>query len=172
MTDKLLYSVIYGCDVQRNVKLVAPTKDQIHLWQCTERNGGPNGEQMGWGQSDEWGNWKRGRHRKYCAILDQEQFDAFILHADLHASGVETCGSLGAPGLGFGVSPAIAFEKFEDDCFQQAYVTPFPDTPPPDLEIEPALPGFEDVLLDVVESEMQSLWEEIKTQIVTTYGTY
>jgi hypothetical protein len=40
---------------------------------------------------------------------------------------VQTLGSLGAPGCGFGWSPAISFRSDDPDAIQSAYVTPLPE---------------------------------------------
>ena len=74
------------------------------------------------------GSWEHGHHRKWCAVLDREQFDHFIEHCGLQAEDVETMGSLGAPGLGFGWAPAISFTSDDPDAIQSAYVTPLPET--------------------------------------------
>ena len=37
-------------------------------------------------------------------------------------------GSLGAPGCGFGLAPAISFTSDDQDAITSAYVTPLPET--------------------------------------------
>lgn len=170
-TRKLAYSVIYSCDVKVNTRLMAPPPKQSHLWECTERSGGPEGGQMDWGVDGP--EWARGRHRKYCALLTQSEFDEFIERCDLFADDVETMGSIGAPGFGFSLVPAISFNGSDHRCdtIQSAYVTPVPvdESAPTPLEIQPALPGFEDVALDVLETETQSIWREIREEIIDEY---
>ena len=73
------------------------------------------------------GVWVGGHHRKWAAILDREQFDAFVLHCDLEAEDIETMGSIGAPGYGYGLAPAISFTSHDPDAIQSAYVTPMPE---------------------------------------------
>ena len=74
------------------------------------------------------GQWENGSHRKWCAILDREQFDDFVSHCGLFAEDCETMGSLGAPGFGIGWAPAISFNGDHEDCIANAYVTPLPQT--------------------------------------------
>ena len=160
------FSVIYSCDVPANTDLIAPPPSQCHLWACTEREGGPDGSQN-WGDP----RWARGRHRKYCALLDQDQFDTFINHTGIFSEDIETGGSIGAPGFGFGWAPAISFTGTADDVNQSAYVTPIPDHPGfvhPD--VQPALPGLEDVLEDVLRSEAGALWNATRQQIIVEYN--
>ena len=73
------------------------------------------------------GCWENGHHRKWCAILTREQFDEFIDQCGLIAERTETMGSLGAPGFGYGWSPAISFRSDDPDAIQNAYVTPMPE---------------------------------------------
>jgi len=163
------YSIIYSCDVPKNTHLAAPPPSQSHLWVCTERDGGPNGGQMDWGVSGI--EWSRGRHRKYCAILDQKEFDEFVNHVYIYAEDVETGGSIGAPGFGYCCVPAISFTGNSDDMLQSAYVTPMPDHPGfVSPEAHPAIPGFEDVLEDVLQSESGALWNATREEIIETYA--
>ncbi len=159
------FSVIYSCDVPRNTKLIAPPPSQSHLWECTEKDGGPEGGQNCGGRE-----WQRGRHRKYCAWLSQEQFDIFVEHASLFAEDVHTMGSIGAPGFGFSLAPAISFTGDDCDTVQSAYVTPITDRLFVSPEDQPSLPGFEDVLLDAIQAEATALWEETRSQIIETYA--
>ena len=73
------------------------------------------------------GRWEGGHHRKWCAILDREQFEEFVDRCGLIAESTETMGSLGAPGFGFGWAPAISFNSDDPDAIQCAYVTPIPE---------------------------------------------
>lgn len=45
----------------------------------------------------------------------------------LFAEDVQTMGSIGAPGFGFGWAPAISFRSDDPDAIQSAYVTPLPE---------------------------------------------
>ena len=75
------------------------------------------------------GDWERGKHRKWCGVLTKDQFNEFVQSTGLFADSTQTMGSLGAPGFGFGWSPAISFR---DDggrrAVLNAYVTPIPET--------------------------------------------
>ena len=55
------------------------------------------------------GDWEKGKHRKWCAMLTKAQFTEFVRATGLVAESTETLGSIGAPGFGFGWSPAISF---------------------------------------------------------------
>lgn len=72
------------------------------------------------------GCWENGTHRKWCVILDRQQFDEFVEHRCLSTESTETMGSLGAPGFGW-VPPAIRFISHDSDAMQGAYVTPIPE---------------------------------------------
>lgn len=99
----MLFSVIYSADVPAGVSIrdYAPPKVR-RLWDMTEN--GPSE------YSYLEGRWeKRSKHRKWVALLDRQQFDEFVSTLGLYADDVETMGSLGAPGFGFGWSPAISF---------------------------------------------------------------
>lgn len=115
------FSIIYSvdCPEDENIDRYAPP--DLDLWDQTEGD-----------ESYEYsyleGCWEHGSHRKWCAILDREQFDAFVDHCGLFAESTETMGSLGAPGFGFGWAPAISFTSHDSDAIQSAYVTPLPET--------------------------------------------
>jgi len=66
-------------------------------------------------------------HRKWFAVLTKEQFETFVLDNVLIASPIPTMGSIGAPGLGLGWSPAICFESWDGNVTCRAYVTPIPE---------------------------------------------
>ena len=114
------FSVIYSADVPSDVDVLnyAPPNATV-LWGETEGD-----------ESYEYdylkGSWEGGHHRKWCAILDREQFDEFIEHCGLFAEDVQTLGSLGAPGFGFGLAPAVSFRSDNENVIQSAYVTPIP----------------------------------------------
>jgi hypothetical protein len=86
------------------------------------------------GEPNDWnGTWKC-KHRKWCALLTRHQFDAWLDKVQLYAEDVETAGSLGAPGFGFGRAPAISFFDvrgggrygYDGQAILSAYVTPIP----------------------------------------------
>lgn len=116
------FSVIYSVDVPKGVSIKDYTPPQVRkLWDKTEGD-----EQYEYDYLE--GNWTKGRHRKWVAILNREQFDAFIEKVGLYAEGTETMGSIGAPGFGFGWSPAISFTSDDREAILNAYVTPLPET--------------------------------------------
>jgi len=112
------FSIIYSFDIAKDqsVREFQPPKHRT-LWQLTESND-HDGDMDYVGMS---------KHRKYCGILTREQFDKFVDRCGLFAEDVETMGSLGAPGFGFGIAPAISFNGTDDRAYQNAYVTPVPD---------------------------------------------
>lgn len=118
----MLFSVIYSVDVPEDTAIENYVPPQVEdLWQETE---GDDQRQYDYLE----GLWENSSHRKWCAILDREQFDDFVSSSGLYAESTETMGSLGAPGFGFGWAPAISFTSSDQDAIQSAYVTPFPET--------------------------------------------
>jgi hypothetical protein len=116
------FSVIYSVDAPNDTDVLdfaPPRLDE--LWDETEGD-----DQYEYGYLE--GCWEGGHHRKWCSILDREQFDEFIQHCGLTADSTETMGSLGAPGYGYGWAPAICFQSDDPDAMQCAYVTPMPET--------------------------------------------
>ena len=116
------FSVIYSVDVPKRVSIKDYTPPQVRkFWDETEGD-----EQYEYDYLE--GSWTKGRHRKWVAILNREQFDAFVEKVGLYAEDTETMGSIGAPGFGFGWSPAISFTSDDRDAILNAYVTPVPET--------------------------------------------
>jgi hypothetical protein len=113
------FSIIYSIDCPRDtsIRQFNPPTNQKRLWQLTE-------DDSGYEFSYLEGCWSKGKHRKWCAILTREQFEAFIEHTGLIAENVQTMGSLGAPGCGFGWAPAFSFNGHAYDAIQNAFVTP------------------------------------------------
>lgn len=117
----MLFSIIYSVDTPKGVKITSYAPPQVRkLWDRTE---GDSEYEFGYLE----GRWTKGKHRKWCAILDRDQFDQFVSHCGLCAEDVQTMGSIGAPGLGFGVSPAISFTSTDEDAILSAYVCPIPE---------------------------------------------
>lgn len=116
------FSVIYSFDCGKRQRLTPlnPPAKQRRLWQKTEGDEGFDDYTALALNLDEG---EKGRHRKWCGILNEEQFQDFLDHTYLRAEDVQTGGSLGAPGCGYGWSPAFSFSRF-DDAVQNAYVTP------------------------------------------------
>jgi hypothetical protein len=116
------FSIIYSVDVPHNYNVFSyapPSVDE--LWDQSEDD-----SEYQYGYLE--GRWEGGHHRKWCAVLNREQFDDFVHACNLNAESSETLGSLGAPGFGFGWAPAISFTSDDPDAIQSAYVTPLPET--------------------------------------------
>jgi hypothetical protein len=116
------FSVIYNADVPNDVSIKDFAPPGVRsLWTLTEAGKGE--------YSYLEGRWEKGsKHRKWVALLDRRQFDAFVTRLGLYAEDVQTLGSLGAPGFGFGWAPAISFIADDPDAILSAYVTPLPET--------------------------------------------
>lgn len=114
------FSIIYSVDVPEGVSIKPYTPPQVgRLWTRTEGN-----EQFEYSYLD--GRWKTGKHRKWAALLTRTQFDAFVAKLGLDAEDVQTMGSLGAPGFGFGWAPAVNFRSDDEDAIVSAFITPIP----------------------------------------------
>jgi len=113
------FSIIYSIDCPRDksIRQFNPPSKQKRLWQLTEAD-------SRYDCGDLEGRWSKGKHRKWCALLNREQFEAFLRHTRLCAQDVRTMGSIGAPGCGFGLAPAFSFDNDNPDAIQNAYVTP------------------------------------------------
>lgn len=116
----MLFSVIYSVDVPQGISIKPYTPPQRSLWTRTEGD-----EQYEYTYLA--GRWTSGKHRKWTALLTRDQFDSFVEKLGLVAENVETMGSLGAPGFGFGWSPAISFNGDDEDAILNGYVTPIPE---------------------------------------------
>lgn len=139
------FSIIYSVDVDTGVSLdtLTPPEYRKNGWRCTERV-----------KDDDC----PGRHRKYCAILNYEQFVRFLEYCNLVAERCRTMGSLGAPGFGFGWSPAVSFQNYYDNISQCAYVTPIPPDEP--INPDPLLLGMPD---DVTNTKPN--WDEVELEM-------
>jgi len=116
----MLFSVIYTVDCPSHISIRRFLPSQRSLFQQTEGDERYEYSYLG----DEW---EVGKHRQLCALLTREQFDRFVSDTCLYAEDVQTMGSFGAPGLGFGVAPAISFRSDDPDAILGAYVTPIPE---------------------------------------------
>jgi len=116
------FSVIYSADVPEGISIKDYAPPQVgRLWSLTEGD-----DQFEYGYLE--GRWEKGKHRKWVALLTRKQFDAFIDKLGLYAERTETMGSLGAPGFGYGWSPAISFTSDHENAIVSAFVTPLPET--------------------------------------------
>jgi len=111
----LEFSIIYDveCEMDEDVEKYGPPWKQENLWEKTEE----------YIEEYDEGLWLK--CAKWAAILSKEEFDEFIEHTGLYAEDVETSGSIGAPGFGYGWAPAISFRN-EMPPYRGAYVTPIP----------------------------------------------
>jgi hypothetical protein len=116
----MLFSVIYSVDVPQGVSIKSYTPPHHSPWTRTEGD-----EQYEYSYLE--GRWEKGKHRKWTALLTRRQFDAFVEKLGLVAEDVQTMGSLGAPGFGYGWAPAVSFNGDDQDAILNAYVTPLPE---------------------------------------------
>ncbi len=127
----MIFSVIYSIDCAKGVHIKQFYPKNMRPWQITEDGGYGSG-----GDYDDIFT-KGSKHRKMCALLTKAQFLKFQNDCNIYADNVETMGSIGAPGMGYGMVPAISFsaDSFESSYgndhedfgyFQSAYVTPVP----------------------------------------------
>jgi hypothetical protein len=142
-TVEMLFSVIYSVDAPEDVAINRYAPPQPELWDQTEGD-----ECYEYGYLE--GLWSEGSHRKYCALLNRHQFDAFVSELGLYAEDVHTLGSIGAPGCGYGCSPAISFTADDPDAILSAYVTPLP-------EVEKELCDEHD-------------WDRVRDVVLSVYG--
>lgn len=116
----MLFSVIYDfkCDRDVSVRTLYPTnfrkvRDGQRIWWITEKDYDPE---------------SFSKQRKLCAVLTKKEFEQFLSDCNLYPENARTMGSIGAPGLGFGCSPAISFTGVCDEYMDTgAYVTPIPE---------------------------------------------
>ncbi|MFA4971503.1 MAG: hypothetical protein WC683_02740 [bacterium] len=142
------FSVIYSFDIARGASVSEYRPPCIRQWQCTEGDESADYSEV----------FPHGKHRKYCAILTRKQFDKFVEQCGLDADTCETMGSLGAPGCGFGLAPAISFNGRPEDnwAIVNAYVTPIP-------EVERTWQGRS-------EASEEQAWYRIREAMLNTYN--
>jgi hypothetical protein len=124
------------------------------------------------------GEWRQGKHRKYCGILTQEQFDEFVQELGLHASDIETMGSIGAPGFGPFVVNAVSFDLDSDEAIANAYVTPCGTKAElisflREMEMNVPVPLFDDDRQQYLWPEIDeagAVWNNLRAAIVAKYG--
>lgn len=137
------FSIIYTADWNPDhfsVKRFTPPN--VKAWDMTERE---DREEI----NDTISGWS---HRKWCNLLSEKQFQRFVDRCGLFADDIETMGSIGAPGFGFGWCPAIAFRDSDyGEYFLSAYVTPL-------------------IKLENGEEITEEMWKEIREDILGKYG--
>lgn len=101
-----------------------------------------------------------GRHGKFCQVLTQDEFDAFVGKHNLTMSSAKTRGAIGqlAPdgeSIIPGIAPAHSFGYYDEDnnSIMNAYVTPYPEN----SKGEP-IPGT------------PKDWKRITKELLTKYG--
>lgn len=141
--DIEFFSIIYSFDCARSerVEKYAPPPELRKKFELTE------------GDSEYEGRWKKGKHRKYGAVLSPEEFDSFVRARCLTAEDTETGGSLGAPGIGLCLVPAISFKYGNSQAYLTAYVTPIPKGEPP-----------------ATERDSDAVWESVRSLVLREYG--
>ena len=150
----LQYGVIFSVNGEVTNRNYWLPRRQHKIWEKTET--GPS-EYREHGEA-----FKKWRRSKWVAVLDQGQFDEFVDHAHLVATGEKTMGSLGAPapeGTVLGLSPAVHFEVPHDgydDMSTCAYVTPYVMQAADSPEFE----EFDGADWDVVEAALVKKYED------------
>jgi hypothetical protein len=139
------FAVIYSADCPRTESIARFRPPHARrLWDQTE---GDNQYEFSYLE----GVWEHGKHRKWCAMLNKDQFQEFVEATGLVAEDVRTMGSIGAPGFGVGWAPAISFtDNGEDRAILNAYVTPIPETRKQEFE--------------------ERDWERVRRAVLNVYG--
>ena len=87
----MLFSVIYSADCPRTESIARFRPPRVRrLWDQTE-----NDSQYEYSYLE--GDWDRGKHRKWFAMLDKDQFTEFVQATGLVADSTQTLGSLESP---------------------------------------------------------------------------
>jgi hypothetical protein len=100
-----------------SVKALQPPN--VKAWELTEMDDSYEYDYLG-------PEYKKGKHRKYCRLMDKESFYRFVKDQCLYMQDIETMGSL----TEYGHLPAFSFDAESDEHYiinQNAYVTPLPD---------------------------------------------
>jgi hypothetical protein len=168
------FSVIYSVDVPRDESIRPYLPTQKHLFQMTEGD-----DQYEYSYLE--GVWTKGKHRKLCAWLNKKQFERFLSDTGLFAEDVETMGSLGAPGLGYGIVPAVSFRNDDPIAIQGAYVTPIPWNETEDEELYGLLldkhrfitlpfPNKDELEEKAKEAYAGRIWRRVREATISTYA--
>ena len=144
------FSVIYEADIPMRCRVSDVAPPRCRAWFLTEQSDGKPSDWCG----ELWDG--KVKHRKWCAVLTRKQFDRFVVHVGLFAEDVETMGSLGAPGCGFGLSPAISFRNDDTDAIQSAYVTPL-------IEVE--------AKREITPERSDKVWNRVRRAMLRTFGS-
>lgn len=110
------YSIIYEADMSRGEKVAWYRPEPKSAWELTEKGRG------------EYAYMDYLTHRKWCGIVNQEQFDVLIDQTDLKADSCRTMGALGSPAFGPFIVDAVVFNRADENVIMSAYVSPIFDT--------------------------------------------
>ena len=116
------FSVIYTVDAHECASGPDCFKPSAGEWNETEASEGEDAEYAYLERG-----WENGWHRKWCAVLGRDDFEAFLSESGLIMEDVETMGMIGAPGFGIGWAPAFSFRGDDCDTISNAYVCPVPE---------------------------------------------
>jgi len=162
----MLYSVIFSVDTTQKTNLLPPPafldnddEGDFCVWFKTEDDDQYEYDYLADDPDDPNDPYIGGHHGKWCAILTQPMFDLFVAECSLLAEDCQTMGSLGAPGFGLSLAPAISFRDDETEpgiITSNAYVTPIPEDD--DGYTHPTN-----------EDETAELWEQIRNTIISKY---
>jgi hypothetical protein len=145
----MLFQVIYSVDTQRKDKITPYYPPNVKKWDRTEGDEAYEYDYLG-------GDYKHGRHRKFCALLTRKEFDAFVNKLDLYADTTETAGMLGV-GPNFGWLPAISFSSDSRRAMLNVYVCPIP-------QLVTVNPDVDKCDFDEVD------WERVRRATISCYG--
>jgi hypothetical protein len=120
----MLFSIIYEFDVPytESVKPYQPSQLSL-LFVPQETDAYYKYSHLG-------GIWKKGKHRKYAALLNRKQFEQFLNDTGLYYETDQTMRMMGVfvpdNQVDYGIMPAIAFRADHDYCIASCYVYPLP----------------------------------------------
>lgn len=117
------FYIIYSFDVTKEMSVNPFKPPLIKRWTMTEDDDCYEYDYLG-------EKYEKGKHRKYTALLNKNQFKRFIEHCNMVMDDVETMGSITEyghlPALSFNINDAVQNDYYElINAF--AYVTPLPE---------------------------------------------
>ena len=122
------FYVIYDFDLPQSTRVSYCKPPRFRAWELTECDDAS--EEYDYLGTERGNEPLKTKHRKYCGLLNREQFERFVSDCYLEPEECETMGSL----TGLGWLPAIAFRYSyggysEEPIYCGAYVTPIPQRP-------------------------------------------
>lgn len=147
------FFIIYSFDIRKDASVIPHKPPLIKRWTMTENDDNYEFDYL----ADECGDevYRNGKHRKYMAELNKEQFKQFIEDQELWLEDIETMGSL----TEHGILPALYFRNDDDDPYiisKIAFVTPLP---------EHAIKGKE-----LIKTQNERNWNRIKQALLNLHG--